>query len=62
MSNAKWIDTDGLEKEYGIKKSTQALYRSKKKIPYSKIGGFIYYDRNKIDKWIESHSQEVVAG
>ena len=61
MSNAKWIDTNGLEKEYGIKKSIQALYRSKKKIPFSKIGGFIYYDRNKIDKWIESHSQEVVG-
>jgi hypothetical protein len=61
MSNEKWIDTDGLEKEFGIKKSTQALYRSKRKIPFSKIGGFIYYDRKKINEWIENHSVEVAG-
>jgi len=58
----RWINTDELEKEYGIKKSTQALYRSKKKIPYAKIGGFIYYDKKRIDEWIESHMVEAVNG
>lgn len=61
MKSDKWMNTDELEEEYGIKKSTQALYRCKKKIPYSKLGGFVYYDRNKIDKWIESHSVEATG-
>ena len=59
MSNEKWMDTDEFEEAYGMKKTTQALYRSQRKIPYCKIGGFIYYDRKKIDEWIESHSVEV---
>lgn len=62
MSNtSKWMNTDELAEEYGIKKSTQALYRSKKKIPFSKIGGFVYYNKNKIDEWIENHSVEMVS-
>ena len=59
MEAKKWLNTDELEEMYGIKKSTQSLYRSQKKIPYAKIGGFIYYDRRKIDEWIESHTIEV---
>jgi len=56
-----WIDPDEFEIQYKMKKTTQALYRSKKKIPFAKIGGFIYYDTNKIDLWIEEHSNEVMV-
>ena len=56
-----WLNTDELAERYGIAKSTQALYRSQKKIPYSKIGGFIFYSEEKINKWIEDHSQEVIG-
>ncbi len=59
LHNKKWLDPKKLMLEYGIAISTQALYRRKKKIPYSKIGGFIYYNRKKIDAWIESHMIDV---
>ena len=52
----RWLNPDELEAEFGIKKSTQALKRKQKAIPYTKQGNFIYYDRNKIDQWLESHT------
>lgn len=52
----KWFSPDEFFEEFGISKSTQAKYRMKKKIPYSKIGSrYIRYDRSKIDAWLESH-------
>ena len=52
----QWLNTDDLEEEFGIKKSTQSNWRSKKKIPYSKLGGYIVYSREKINEWVESHA------
>jgi len=58
MRNGNWLNTDTLEEEFGIAKSTQAKYRSDKTIPYSKVGGFIFYSREKIYQWLERHSFE----
>ncbi len=55
-SNKRWLNPDELEAEFGIKKSTQALKRKQKAIPYTKQGNFIFYDRHKIDQWLESHT------
>lgn len=62
MSDNDWLDPKKLEKEFGISTDTQQKYRSEKKIPYSKIGGFIFYSRNKINKWIEEYSFEANSG
>ncbi len=51
-----WLDPKKLQEEFGISEQTQSKYRSEKKIPYSKIGGFIFYNRKKIYEWIESHT------
>lgn len=51
----RWLDTKDFEEEFGISESTQAKWRSKGKIPFSKVGKFIKYDREKIDKWLEEH-------
>lgn len=63
MQNQKpeknWINPDELEAMFGIAKDTQQRYRTNKKIPYSKIGGFIFYNIHKIDKWIEAHAFDV---
>ena len=58
MSSAdkRWLNPDELEAEFGIKKSTQALKRKQKAIPYTKQGNFIFYDRQKINQWLESHT------
>jgi len=54
--NSEWLSPKQFEAEFGISLSTQATYRSKKKIPYSKVGGFIYYSREKINSWLRQHT------
>lgn len=51
----RWLNTNEFESEFGIAISTQAKMRKENKLPYSKIGSFIYYDRNLIDKMLENH-------
>lgn len=51
----RWFTPKGLEDNYEIKKSTQAKMRMRGKIPFSKIGKFIRYDRLEIDKWLEKN-------
>lgn len=52
----EWINTKQLSEEFGMSEAVQAKYRSKKQIPYSKVGGFIFYKREKIYQWLEKHS------
>jgi len=52
-----WLTPEDLEAEFGIKATTQANMRSEKRIPYSKIGNFIFYSRKKLYKWFEEHDQ-----
>lgn len=58
MRNGNWLNTRTLQEEFGIAQSTQEKYRSDKTIPYSKVGGFIFYSREKIYQWLERHSIE----
>ena len=58
MKDTHWLNTKTLEQEFGIAESTQAKYRAEKSIPYSKVGGFIFYSREKIYAWLERHSFE----
>lgn len=51
----RWLTPNTFELEHDIKKSTQAKYRMKKLIPFSKIGKFIRYDRYEIDKWLQNN-------
>lgn len=51
----RWMKPLDLEEEFDIKMNNQAQMRSKKKIPFSKVGGYIFYDRIKIDKWLEDN-------
>lgn len=54
----RWLTPDGLEEEYGFRKSTQAKMRmasNSSTIPFSKIGRYIRYDRIAIDRWLEDH-------
>ncbi len=53
-----WLTPEDLEAEFGIKTTTQANMRSEKRIPYSKIGNFVFYSREKLYKWLEEHDQQ----
>lgn len=52
----EWLTPENLEEEFGIKKNTQTHWRKEKKIPYSKLGGFIFYNRRNLYEWLESHT------
>ncbi|MDO9305112.1 MAG: helix-turn-helix domain-containing protein [Sulfuricurvum sp.] len=57
--NERWLSPTQLEEMFGIKKKTQDVWRHKKKLPYSKLGGFVYYDIEKIHILLEQHSIEI---
>lgn len=50
-----WLNPTELEEKIHISKSTQAKMRSAKKIPYAKLGGFVFYDEQEVSAWIEQH-------
>lgn len=49
-----WLTPMDLELELGIKISTQNKMRMSKRIPYSKIGQKVFYNREKINQWLEA--------
>ncbi|MBS4068962.1 DNA-binding protein [Sulfurimonas sp. RIFOXYB12_FULL_35_9] len=49
---SEWFTPQGLEDNYGFSKSRQARLRMERKIPFSKIGSYIRYSREAIDKWL----------
>lgn len=49
----RWLRPQDVEDEFGIKVQTQNTLRREGRIPYSKRGNFIFYDRVKIDEWLE---------
>lgn len=53
QSQKKWLTADELEVEYGILKSTQAKMRMARTLPYSKIGKYVRYNREEIDRLFE---------
>lgn len=55
----EWLTPHELEVEYGFSKSTQSKYRMDRKIPFSKIGKYIRYNRHEINKWLEDNKVEV---
>ena len=48
-----WLTPVELEKEFCFSKSRQARLRMEHKIPYSKIGNYIRYNRTDINDWLE---------
>ncbi len=49
----QWLNSDELEAEYGILKSTQAKMRMAKTLPYHKVGKYVRYKREDIDQMFE---------
>jgi len=53
--NQRWINPKVFREQFGISENVQSTMRKEKKIPYSKVGGFVLYDINLINKWLEKH-------
>lgn len=56
----EWLTPKELQKDYLISTSTQAKYRMDRKIPFSKIGRYIRYSRDEINKWFEANVVQVL--
>jgi hypothetical protein len=54
--NNKWVTPKQLEEMFAIKQKTQAKKRIRGELPYSKLGGFVYYDLEKIYALLEDHA------
>ena len=57
----RWLTPKELLEEFAFSIDNQAKMRMDKKIPYSKIGKYIRYDREEINKWLEDHAVVKVA-
>lgn len=54
--NNRWVTPKQLEEMFAIKQKTQAKKRIRGELPYSKLGGFVYYDLEKIYALLENHA------
>jgi len=57
----RWLNPNELLEEYGFGLSNQQKLRAKQKIPFSKIGRYIRYDRKDIDLWLENNKVDMRA-
>ena len=55
----EWLTPRELEQEFSFSQSTQAKHRMGRKIPFSKIGKYIRYNRTEINKWLNDNRIEV---
>jgi len=57
----RWLSPDDLFKEFGFSKSNQDKLRMNRKIPFSKVGRYVRYDRLEIDKWLVNNKVDMTA-
>ena len=50
QTQKEWMNSDELQDEYGILKSTQSKMRMARTLPYHKIGKYVRYHRPDISK------------
>ena len=55
----RWLTPKDVVQEYEISINTQAKYRMRGLIPFSKINRIIRYDRTKLDEWFEYNAIDV---
>ncbi len=55
VTDKQWLTPDDFEIEFGMSKETQKTRRARREIPYHKVGNFIYYKREDINKWLDEH-------
>lgn len=54
----KWLKTYEVRELLGVSPGTLQTLRNNGTIPFSKIGGIIYYDANEVDKLLQSQKRD----
>jgi len=57
----RWLSPNDLLEEFGFSLANQAKLRSHRKIPFSKMGHYIKYDRFELNQWFESNKIDMRA-
>lgn len=52
----RYVTPVELEVIHSFSQSTQAKLRMAKKIPFLKIGGYVRYDLEEIETWLNNHA------
>ncbi|MBS1605210.1 MAG: helix-turn-helix domain-containing protein [Bacteroidetes bacterium] len=55
----RWLKSHEVRKLLGISAGTLQNLRNKGKIPFSKVGGLIYYDAGEIDKMMDGLKKDL---
>ncbi len=58
VKQKRWLTTEDFEEEFKVGYKTQEKMRKERRMPFSKFGGRVYYDRKLIDKTLEEHIVE----
>jgi excisionase family DNA binding protein len=56
VNQKQWLNAEELAEEFGISVPSQNRYRAERKIPFSKVGRFIRYNRDDISTWLKKHT------
>lgn len=61
MKQNKLMSPKELSEYIGVKESSLAVWRTNKTypLPYIKVGGLIRYNKEAVDKWLESRTRNV---
>jgi len=59
MEPSKLMSPKELSEYIGVKESSLAVWRTNKTypLPYIKVGGLIRYNKDAVDKWLESRTK-----
>jgi hypothetical protein len=55
----RWLKSNEVRKMLGISPGTLQTFRNTGKIPFTKVGGLIYYDAGKIDQILANQMKTV---
>jgi len=55
---ADWLTPPQFEQEFGVKESTQAVWRStgRYSLPYYRFGRLVRYKRSEVEAWLDSRA------
>ncbi|WP_289029264.1 helix-turn-helix domain-containing protein [uncultured Algoriphagus sp.] len=57
FNEKKWLKSRDVQRLLGISSGTLQTLRNQEKIPFTRLGGVIYYDRQELEKCLKENDQ-----
>ncbi|MBW2044328.1 MAG: helix-turn-helix domain-containing protein [Deltaproteobacteria bacterium] len=58
MPEKRFLSIQELAEYLGVKKNTLYSWVNMRKIPYTKVGRLVRFEKQKIDEWLKKHEVE----